>query len=199
MKDIILLLFLILIALSGCRRNRKVPVFVPVTQSPTPDPAPTPVVCDTFVFNDNIVARTYQGTTVTTVGDCGEEYDAIVPVDYFSGWFVANVNSGWKFDNAYLSTSGGNVNFSTGGRWMLSTGRIVPDNEGAGLTFAGIDHTTCQNDSAQNGVADLFLLEVTAEFDSDCVTQLRGTFREYSRCVDSSEVTICSGTITLVR
>lgn len=154
----------------------------------------SPVSCDPFVLTTDMVATTYTGTTVTTVGTCdngGQEYIISTDGDYN----VAGSTTGWRLINSVLTTNAGNVNYTTGGRFQTADGV----NEGHGLTFAGVDHTTCQTASAQNGAADLYEIQVTAEFDSDCVPQLRGTYREYSRCLDNSQVTICSGTITLTR
>ena len=156
--------------------------------------------CKPFIFTEDIVATTYIGSTETTSGNCGEEYTVVAPVGYLEAYDIPEVNTGWRFENAYLQTTAGNINFASGGRWMLSApSRNAPDNEGTGFNFTEVDHTTCQNAHGINGAADLFLLEVTAEFDENCQARLRGTFREYSRCVDSSEVEICSGTVTLSR
>lgn len=151
--------------------------------------------CGTFDLTTDMLETTYIGTTVTTSGTCdngGQEYDISMEGDYTVGASA----TGWRLINSVLTTTGGNVNFTTGGRFMNAGNS---ENEGAGLTFTGVDNTTCQNALSINGSADLYEVTVTAEFDSNCNVQLRGTWREYSRCTDNSEVAICSGTITLTK
>lgn len=151
--------------------------------------------CNPFALATDMVAVRYTGTAVTTVGTCnngGLEY--IIATD--SDYNIAGSNTGWRLINSVLTTNAGNVNFTTGGRFQTADGV----NEGHGLSFAGVDNTTCQNAYGVNGTADLFVIQVTAEFDSNCVPQLRGTWKEYSQCLGGNpEVVICSGTITLTR
>lgn len=176
MRNLILLFILIAITtLIGCKGK---------------DPAPAGAVaasCAAFAL-DSAILTSYTGTTVTTIGTCGEEYD--VTGDIQDG--QASI-SGYRMLTATLVTTGGNLSMGN------PRFQAAPVLEQFGVTYGGVDNTTCQNDSAQNGVADIIEFNVTAEFNSDCIPQLRGTFREYSRCVDNSEVTICSGTITITR
>jgi len=148
--------------------------------------------CGTFTLANSLVETTYSGSIVTTSGNCGETYKIYADVNYN----VAGSATGWRLINAYLETTGGNKNFTSGGRWQ-TIGSLV--NEGHGLTFTGVDNTTCQNAYSINGSADLFQYTVTAEFDSNCQPRLKGTFREYSRCIDNREVDICTGTIILTK
>lgn len=151
--------------------------------------------CSSFVFTEEMIAQQYTGTTVTTSGTCdngGQEYQIKFDGDYN----VAASTTGWRLINGVLTTNGGNINFTTGGRFQTTDGV----NEGAGLTFGGVDNITCQNAHSVNGTADKFQVNVTAEFDSNCNIQLRGTFREYAQCSGGNpEVVICSGNITLTR
>lgn len=150
------------------------------------------VSCGNFTLTNDLVETTYQGTITVTSGTCGETYKIYSDVNYN----VAGSATGWRQINAYLETTGGNKNFTSGGRWQ-TVGSLQA--ESAGLTFTGVDNTTCQNAKSLNGTADLFSYQVTAEFDSNCQPRLRGTFREYSRCSDNSEVDICTGTIILTK
>lgn len=150
------------------------------------------VNCGNFTLANDLVEATYQGTITVTSGTCSETYKIYSDVDY-------NVDAsatGWRQINAYLETTQGNKNFTSGGRWQ-TVGSLQA--ESAGLTFTGVDNTTCQNAKSLDGIADLFSYQVTAEFDSNCQPRLRGTFREYSRCSDNSEVDICTGTIILTK
>jgi len=148
--------------------------------------------CGSFSLDDDLVETVYSGDIVTTSGNCGETYTVYAEVNYN----IAGSVTGWRQINHYLDTSGGNINFTSGGRWQTIGSAQA---ESTGLQFSGVDNTTCQNAHGLNGSADLFEYTVTAEFDSNCQPRLRGTFMERARCSDNSYVEICSGTILLTK
>jgi len=182
----LIILIYIIFLLSSCNSDDAATA-AGSTDTPADEPAR---VCDPFTLDNDLLEIVYTGTTVTTVSDCGEEYDIDIEGNYLEGASI----TGWRLINGVLSTNSGDINFTSGGRFMDADSA---ENEGMGLTFGGIDHTVCQDALGINGQQDSFVLNVTAKFNTDCNIILEGTFREYSTCTNSSEVTICSGTIIL--
>lgn len=181
----ILIVFLILI--TGCGKDD------PASTSVVADTSGQDLVsCGTFTLANDLQLTTYSGQIVVTSGNCGENYTIVGDTNYN----VAGSATGYRFVSAYLQTAGGNVNFISGNRWQtigsLST-------EGGGADFPGTDHTTCQADLGINSIRDEFHLELTAEFDSSCNSRLSGTFIKRTVCVNAQKISLCSGTVRLIK